>query len=197
MCARLPQSNSPVTSVTSNDIRCNASPNKASSKCSVVAGQKVTVEMHQQAGDRSCATQAIGGNHYGPVMVYLSKVADSSTADGSSGWFKIFQDTWAPANQGSGDNDYWGNKDLNTCCGRMDVKIPSDIPAGDYLLRAETIALHTAASSGGAQFYMTCCKFQEIKGLFVFTDPLLRPDHRYRRRFCFPIYRQLPWCLQG
>jgi lytic cellulose monooxygenase (C1-hydroxylating) len=38
----------------------------------------------------------------------------------------------------------------------MNVKIPTDIPAGDYLLRAEA-ALHTASSLGGAQFYMTCC----------------------------------------
>lgn len=56
----------------------------------------MTVEMHQQPGDRSCANEAIGGAHYGPVMVYLSKVADASKADGSAGWFKIFQDTWSP-----------------------------------------------------------------------------------------------------
>lgn len=90
-------------------------------------------------------------------MVYLSKVGDAATADGSTGWFKIFQNSWAPkSGAGSGDDDYWGTKDMNTCCGKMDVKIPSDIPAGDYLLRAEVIALHTAGSSGGAQLYMTC-----------------------------------------
>jgi cellulase len=38
----------------------------------------------------------------------------------------------------------------------MSVPIPSDIASGDYLLRAEALALHTAGSSGGAQFYMTC-----------------------------------------
>jgi len=40
----------------------------------------------------------------------------------------------------------------------MNVKIPSDIPSGDYLLRAEAIALHVAGSLGGAQFYASCCK---------------------------------------
>jgi cellulase len=40
----------------------------------------------------------------------------------------------------------------------MNVKIPADIAAGDYLLRAEVIALHVAGSSGGAQLYMSCCK---------------------------------------
>lgn len=38
----------------------------------------------------------------------------------------------------------------------MTVKIPSDIPSGDYLLRAEAIALHAASPGGGAQFYMSC-----------------------------------------
>lgn len=56
-----------------------------------------------------------------------------------------------------GDDDNWGVKDLNKCCGRMNVKIPSDIPAGDYLLRAEVIALHAARAGGGAQFHITCC----------------------------------------
>lgn len=46
-CARLPGSNSPVTDVTSKDMRCNASPSSASGKCPVKAGSTVTVEMHQ------------------------------------------------------------------------------------------------------------------------------------------------------
>jgi cellulase len=90
-------------------------------------------------------------------MAYMSKVSDASTADGSAGWFKIFQDGWSKkSGGGSGDDDSWGTKDLNACCGKMDVKIPADIAPGDYLLRAEVIALHTAGSSGGAQFYMSC-----------------------------------------
>ena len=46
-CVRLPGSNSPVTSVASNDIRCNAGASRASGKCPVKAGSTVTVEMHQ------------------------------------------------------------------------------------------------------------------------------------------------------
>jgi len=155
-CARLPQSNSPVTDVSSTAIRCNASPSAAKGKCPVKAGSTVTVEMHQQNGDRSCSNEAICGAHYGPVMAYMSKVSDAASADGSSGWFKVFQDGWSQGSGGSGDNDNWGTKDLNTCCGKMNVKIPADLPSGDYLLRAEAIALHTAGSAGGAQFYMTC-----------------------------------------
>ena len=98
-------------------------------------------------------------------MVYLSKVGDSATADGSSGWFKIYQDAWKKNPSGWGGNDdFWGVKDLNQCCGRVDVKIPSDIPAGDYLLRAEVIALHTAGSAGGAQPYVTCYQLKVTGG---------------------------------
>ncbi|KXJ85685.1 glycosyl hydrolase family 61-domain-containing protein [Microdochium bolleyi] len=156
-CARLPGSNSPVTNVASNDIRCNSPNASVAKKCPVPAGATVTVEMHQQNGDRSCANEAIGGAHYGPVQVYMSSVSDASRADGSSPWFKIFADTWAKNSAGgSGDDDFWGTKDLNKCCGLMNVKIPADIAPGDYLLRAEALALHTAGSAGGAQFYMTC-----------------------------------------
>ncbi|KAK1478526.1 calcium-translocating P-type ATPase [Colletotrichum cuscutae] len=157
-CARLPQSNSPVTNVAGNEVRCNVGGTSGvNAKCPVKAGGTVTIEMHQQNGDRSCKNEAIGGAHYGPVIVYLSKVDNAATADGSAGWFKIFQDGWsAKSGSGSGDDDNWGTKDLNTCCGKMDIPISKDIADGDYLLRAEVIALHAAGPSGGAQLYMTC-----------------------------------------
>ncbi|KAI2611606.1 lytic polysaccharide monooxygenase [Hypoxylon fragiforme] len=154
-CVRMPSSNSPVTNVNSPDIRCNAGTRGISGKCAVKAGSTVTVEMHQQPGDRKCGSEALGGAHYGPVNVYLSQVSDASTADGSTPWYKIFADSWSE--KGSvGDADNWGTNDLNTCCGKMDVPIPADTPSGDYLLRAEVIALHTASSAGGAQFYISC-----------------------------------------
>ena len=168
-----------MTNVGSRDIICNAGTRGVAGKCPVKAGGTVTVEMHavrffsfnrfpvlifltiffpQQPGDRSCNNEAIGGAHHGPVQVYLSKVSDATTADGAStGWFKIFSNSWSKKSGGRvGDDDNWGTRDLNACCGKMNVKIPSDIPSGDYLLRAEALALHTAGQANGAQFYMTC-----------------------------------------
>jgi cellulase len=44
----MPQSNTPVTNVGGNDIRCNANGARGvSKKCPVKAGSTVTVEMHQ------------------------------------------------------------------------------------------------------------------------------------------------------
>lgn len=70
MCVRLPPSNSPITDVASNDIRCNVNGAKGvTCRCAVKVGDTVTVEMHQQGGQRDCATEAIGGAHYGPVHI--------------------------------------------------------------------------------------------------------------------------------
>ena len=106
--------------------------------------------MHQQPNDRKCGTEAIGGNHFGPVMVYLSKVPDSTKADGSASWFKIYEYGYTASSK------TWGTDLLNKNCGKQEVTIPANIAAGDYLLRAEAIALHAAGQAGGAQFYMTC-----------------------------------------
>ncbi|KAM7193348.1 Glycosyl hydrolase family 61 domain containing protein [Rhypophila sp. PSN 637] len=157
-CIRMPSSNSPLTNVGSSDFRCNAGGSRGvSGVCGVKAGGAVTIEMHQQPGDRSCNSEAIGGAHWGPVQVYLTKVPDATKADGSTGWFKIFSNSWSKKSGGAvGDDDNWGTRDLNKCCGRMDVPIPSDIASGDYLLRAEALALHTAGQAGQAQFYVSC-----------------------------------------
>ncbi|KAG8698807.1 hypothetical protein FRC08_005688 [Ceratobasidium sp. 394] len=156
---RPPASNSPVTSVTSNDIACNVNGNNPAPKIdSVAAGATVAVEMHQQPGDRSCSTEAIGGNHDGPTIIYMAKVDDASTATGSSAnWFKV-------AETGLVSKDYWGTDVMNGNCGKVPFTIPSDIKPGNYLIRAEVIALHVAGSVGGAQFYMSCYQINVTGG---------------------------------
>ncbi|KAG9122557.1 hypothetical protein FRC07_001015 [Ceratobasidium sp. 392] len=156
---RPPASNSPVTSVTSTDIACNVNGNIAAAATdSVAAGTKVSVEMHQQPGDRTCTTEAIGGNHDGPTIVYMAKVDNAATAVGSSAnWFKV-------AETGLVSKDYWGTDVMNANCGKVDFTIPSDIAPGNYLIRAEVIALHVAGSVGGAQFYMSCYQINVTGG---------------------------------
>ena len=106
--------------------------------------------MHEQPGDRACDRPAIGGNHYGPVIIYMAAVADATTADGSDPFFKVAEYGYSPEDQ------LWGTDVLNEQCGRFEFTVPANLPAGDYLIRAEAIALHTASQPGAAQFYMTC-----------------------------------------
>jgi len=119
-CARVPRSNSPVTSLGGAELRCNAGPARANAICSVDAGESLTVEMHPQpGGERKCGKDsAIGGNHYGPVIVYMSKVANAATADGSSDWFKIAEDGLDPKIT---TTDAWGTEKMNKNCGKKSV----------------------------------------------------------------------------
>ena len=156
--------------------------------------------MHAQPGDRSCANEAIGGNHFGPVLVYMSKVDDASSADGSGEWFKVDEFGYDASSK------TWGTDLLNENCGKRSFKIPSKIPAGDYLVRAEAIALHTAGQQGGAQFYMSCyvscflSRFCRSLGRgFPLTVPLLphlASQGFWRRRWPTARGRQDPGCVQ-
>lgn len=53
----------------------------------------------------------------------------------------------------------WAVDKLITNKGKVNVTIPSCISDGNYLLRAELVALHSASSYPGAQFYVSCCPF--------------------------------------
>ncbi|GAB1521535.1 hypothetical protein RhiTH_004632 [Rhizoctonia solani] len=137
--------NSPVTDVTSNDFRCNVggltSGNKTST-ATVAAGSTIGFESD------------IGLIHPGPLQVYLGQVPAGKTAatwDGSgANWFKIYA---LGANFSSGSLA-WPSDEKKT----FKFKIPSNTPAGNYLLRAEHIALHGASTVGGAQFYISCAQ---------------------------------------
>lgn len=69
--------NSPVTDVTSDDIRCNAG-GLTTSTASVSAGDTVGFALDQAIF------------HPGPINVYLSKASSTAASyDGSGDWFKI------------------------------------------------------------------------------------------------------------
>jgi len=63
-------------------------------------------------------------------------------------WFKIYEDGYA--------NGKWAVDRLLANKGRVDVTLPSDIAPGNYLLRAELIALHGAYALNGVQPYVGC-----------------------------------------
>ncbi|KAG8898756.1 hypothetical protein FRC00_002336 [Tulasnella sp. 408] len=182
-CVRTPPSNSPVGTMDAS-MSCNVNGNTGvAGKCTVAAGSTVSVEMHQQPGDRTCTTEAIGGNHDGPTIIYMAKVSDSSTAAGSTAsWFKVAQSGLITADATT-QTYYWATDAMNDNCGKVTFTIPSSIAPGDYLLRAEVIALHVAGGSGGAQHYMSCFQLTvtgggsanpagvSFPGAYSLTDP--------------------------
>lgn len=126
----------PVTDVSSTAIRCYPLAPGTSAKTHTV-----------NAGDTLGFTSGSTIGHPGPMQFYLAKVPAGQTAatwDGAGNvWFKIFQEeaivtsssiSWASMNKA-----------------QYPVTLPKTLSAGEYLLRAEHIALHSAGSAGGAQ----------------------------------------------
>jgi cellulase len=121
----------------------------------VTAGSALTVEMHAQPGDRKCSNPAIGGNHYGPVLIYMAKVSDAKTATSGS-FFKVAEDGY------TGTTSSWGTEILNANCGKRAFTVPKSLASGDYLVRAEAIALH--AGAGNPQPYVSCFQVKVTGG---------------------------------
>ncbi|KAF9885988.1 hypothetical protein FE257_012166 [Aspergillus nanangensis] len=98
-------------------------------------------------------------SHHGPVLDYLADCGGScETVDKTTlKFFKIDEvglvdDTTVPG--------IWGDDQLIADNNSWMVKIPPTIAPGNYVLRHELFALHSAGSENGAQAYMQCFNLQ-------------------------------------
>lgn len=92
----------------------------------------------------------IDSSHKGPIITYLAKVSDATqTSVTGLKWFKIAEQGYNPSTK------TWAVDDLIKKKGMWDIKIPACIASGQYLMRHELIALHSASSYPGAQFYVS------------------------------------------
>jgi cellulase len=152
---RTPAVNNPVLNVAIDAISCNTGLlTPVSTKVlTVPAGSKVGAWFQHVIGGPQYnpdPDNPIASSHKGPISVYLAPVSDASTAAGTGQkWFKIAEEgldtttgKWAVDSMIAG-NGWWN------------FTMPSCIAAGQYLMRVELIALHSAYSTGGAQFYLS------------------------------------------
>ncbi|KAI0474517.1 glycoside hydrolase family 61 protein [Xylaria cf. heliscus] len=155
--------NSPVTDLSSKDLRCNVG--------GATGGSTSTLALN--AGDQFTFSLDQAVYHQGPVSLYMSK-APSTAADydGSGDWFKIFD--WGPK-FGNGQAQW-------TMTGTYSGNIPKCIPAGEYLLRIQSLAIHNPGAT--PQWYISCGQVKisgggsttpsptvKIPGAFKATDP--------------------------
>ncbi|KAG9043003.1 hypothetical protein FS842_001939, partial [Serendipita sp. 407] len=139
--------NYPIEDVTSINIRCNAG------AASGVGIQTATVT----AGDTIGFALDIPIFHKGTLNVYMSKVQNATTADGSTGWFKIHH---VPPVTDGGTSITWPTLGAT----RFYFPIPASIASGQYLLRIEHIALHLAVQLKAAQFFLSCAQLNVLGG---------------------------------
>lgn len=158
---RVPSYNGPIQDVTSDSLACNGDPNPTSPTDKVItveAGSTVTaIWRYMLSTTGSAPDDVMDSSHKGPTMAYLKKVSDATSDSGvGDGWFKIQEDGL--------NNDVWGTEKVINGQGRHDIHIPECIAPGQYLLRAEMLALHGAGSYPGAQFYMECAQINVVGG---------------------------------
>jgi len=186
----MPSSNVYQSDVTAQTLACNGIPatgfKSSSTKITVQAGQTVTgAWLHQlDSTDTNFGADSdnkvIASSHKGPLLAYMKKVPDATqnpSAAAGDGWFKI-------SAVGLISSTQWAVDALIAAGGIQTITIPSCIENGDYLLRFELIALHSASTYPGAQFYMECAQITvtggtgtatpatvSIPGLYSGSDP--------------------------
>jgi len=161
---RVPTYDGPINDVTTNYVACNGGPNPTTGDSNIInvkAGETVQAVWRHTLTSTAAndAIYVIDPSHKGPTIAYLKKVSDAVNDVGyGSGWFKIQE---AGLNVATQD---WAVTDLIANGGLHSITIPSCLPDGQYLLRAEVIALHAASSAQGAQLYMECAQINVSGG---------------------------------
>ncbi|KAF2011786.1 lytic polysaccharide monooxygenase [Aaosphaeria arxii CBS 175.79] len=154
---KAPNSNNPIQNVNDAAMACNSNYRQPTSTqvINVKAGDKVGVLWGHVIGGAQFANDPdhpIAKSHKGPTMFYMAKVDNAGTASPNGlKWFKVHEDGL----DGSGQ---WGVDRMINNGGWQDFTLPSCVAPGNYLLRAEIIALHSASKPGEAQFYIGCAQ---------------------------------------
>ncbi|KAK6819728.1 endoglucanase B [Apiospora arundinis] len=198
-------STNPIAGLGNSDMACGVDGGKAVSyTCPAGAGSTLTFEWRESPNLES--TGAIDKSHKGPCAVYIKQVGDMATSTAAGqGWVKIFDEGYDSA------TGKWCTEKLMANDGLLSVRIPANVPTGNYLVRPELLALHEA-DKGDPQFYVGCAQVA-IKGsttgkLDVPTDYSVSiPGHVkagepsvafniYQPKFPYPIPGPKVWSTQ-
>ncbi|KAL6248134.1 hypothetical protein RBB50_004389 [Rhinocladiella similis] len=98
-------------------------------------------------------------SHRGPMIDYLASCGDDCTSVDKS-QLKFNKIDEAGLVDGSNPPGTWASDDMIANNNSWVVTIPSSIAPGKYVLRHETIALHSAFDVGGAQNYPQCINLE-------------------------------------
>ncbi|KAF8623797.1 hypothetical protein AX15_006189 [Amanita polypyramis BW_CC] len=138
----------PVKGAMSSEMNCGWNPQPAALVGDAMPGSTV-------AFDWRAISLSSWFHNTGPIMTYMASCGDT-TCDkyntAQAKWFLIDR-------QGQSSNGTWAQASL-TQGAMATVKIPSNLAAGNYMIRSEIIALQNAVSEGGAEFYPSCTQLR-------------------------------------
>ncbi|KAI0376536.1 carbohydrate-binding module family 1 protein [Hypomontagnella monticulosa] len=126
------------------DIICHKTSANAGGHVQVKAGDSISITWNTWPE-----------SHKGPMIDYLAPCnGDCETVDKES--LEFFKIDEVGLIDDSAQNGFWGSDVLIQNNNTWLVQIPANIKAGNYVLRHETIALHSAGQVNGAQAYPQC-----------------------------------------
>jgi hypothetical protein len=114
-------------------------------------------------------------------------------------FFKIREDSYDPKTKLFGSEVLYNNNMTYT------VQIPSNLKAGDYIIRHELVALHYATKEMGPEFYISCANIKVLgdgtaeptkqetarfPGAYKPDDPYLGKFdvHNHENKYVCPLY---------
>ncbi|KAL1875395.1 hypothetical protein Daus18300_003134 [Diaporthe australafricana] len=125
------------------DIICHrGAKNGVLNNATVAAGEKISMTWNTWPE-----------SHHGPIIDYLAPADDPTTVDKTS--LKFIKIAEAGLTSGSSPG-VWATDDLLSNDLTHEVTIPANLKPGNYVLRHEIIALHSASNADGAQNYPQC-----------------------------------------
>ncbi|KAF2872402.1 endoglucanase B [Massariosphaeria phaeospora] len=152
--------NSPVKDLGSIDLRCNVLGDiPAPDTIKVQPGDNLTFDWKHNY--RNGSDDIIDKSHHGPSLVYISPDPPAENS-----FVKLWHQGLYEIASFPQPGKWSTTSNLAKNGGRMSIRIPKDLKAGYYLIRAEMIALHEGDADfrkspmRGAQFYPNCVQIE-------------------------------------
>jgi lytic cellulose monooxygenase (C1-hydroxylating) len=147
----------PEMDLSSPNFACRSGGTSASNSGTIAAGG--TVGMFWTSDDKNINPDGWAESHRGPIMTYIAPCGgDCSSIDASSlKWTKIAESGVVSGQANT--QGTWATDVMRSNGGVASATIPSNIAAGNYVLRNEIIALHKA-HEGEPEFYPQCANIE-------------------------------------
>lgn len=135
----------PITNPTDPTVACNDDGTSGALQLTATAkaGSPITAYWNQ-----------VWPHPYGPMLTYLAQCPGSSCTGVNANTLKWFKIDEAGLLSGTIGDGYWGSGKMIDQNSTWTTTIPASVPSGNYLIRFETIALHSLP----AQLYPECAQ---------------------------------------
>ncbi|PPQ78275.1 hypothetical protein CVT25_011734 [Psilocybe cyanescens] len=168
----------PIQDATSSQLACNDDGTSGALQltATVAAGTKITAYWNQ-----------VWPHPYGPMLTYLAQCPGTTCTGVNAAtlkWFKIDQ---AGLLSGTVYAGTWGSGQMINQNSSWTTTIPSTVPSGSYMIRFETIAIHSLPAqmypecaqitiTGGGSLAPTAAELVTFPGGYSNSDPGLTVD---------------------